>query len=207
MKGSNDFILKEAAAILREDAVNMIQASPELCWPPTTKALTAEERQPPETITNFLTNLLHSPLIHHPPGEDLRRYVSSFAQDLLHAISKGKFMTAKHTLLGTALHSLTGQKLLIKILSKYGNSRSYETVQKVETAQAELVQKMRQQNYPLPLLPANPASSVLTFFWWDNFDCKKETIHCGIHTCHGIAFQEKSDGSKLRAELAINIPS
>lgn len=207
MKGNNEFILKEAAAILREDAIKMIQASPELCWPPTTEALTAEERQPPETVINFFTDLLHSPLIHHPPGEEVKRYVSSFSQDLLHAISKGKFMTAKHTLIGTALHSITGQKLPIQILSKYGNSCNYETVQKIETAQAELVQKMRQQNYPLPLLPANSTSSVLTFFWWDNFDCKKETIYGGIHTCHGIAFQEKSDGSKLREDLAINIPS
>eukprot|EP00794_Sanderia_malayensis_P011485 gene11485-12682_t len=133
----------------------------------------------------------------------IKRYVSSFAQDLLHAISKGKFMTAKHTLIAAALYSLTGQKLPIKILSKYGNSCSYETVLKIETAQAELVQKMRQQNYPLPLLPADPTSSVLTFFWWDNFDCKKETIHGGFHTCHGIAFQEKSDGSKLREELVL----
>lgn len=107
MKGNNEYILKEAAAILREDVINMIEVSPELCWPPTTEALTAEERQPPETVMNFLTNLLHSPLIHHPPGEEVKRYVSSFAQDVLHAISKGKFMTAKHTLLGTALHSLT----------------------------------------------------------------------------------------------------
>eukprot|EP00794_Sanderia_malayensis_P011480 gene11480-12677_t len=66
MKGNNNFVLKEAAAILRDDAVNMIQASPELCWPPTTEALTAEERRPPESILNFLTNVLHSPLIHHP---------------------------------------------------------------------------------------------------------------------------------------------
>ena len=94
IKGNSDFILKEAATILRKNAVQMIQASPELCWPPTTEALTAEERQPMETIMNFLTNLLHSPLIHHPPGEEVKRYVSSFAQDLLHAISKGKFMTA-----------------------------------------------------------------------------------------------------------------
>ena len=74
-------------------------------------------------------------------------------------------------------------------------------VQKIETAQAELVQNMRLRNFPLGLVPVSPTSSVLTFFWWDNFDCKKETTEGSIHTCHGIAFQEMSDNAKPREEL------
>ena len=125
------------------------------------------------------------------------RYVSSFAQDVVHAVSRGQFLTAKHILLGAGLHSLTGQKLPIKLLARYGSACSYEMVQKVETAQAELVQNMRLRNFPLGLVPASQTSSVLTFFWWDNFDCKKETIEGSIHTCHGVAFQENSNGQSL----------
>ena len=80
-------------------------------------------------------------------------------------------------------------------------------VQKIETAQAELVQNMRLRNFPLGLGPASPTSSVLTFFWWDNFDSKKETTEGSIHTCHGIAFQEMSDNAKPREELDTNTPT
>eukprot|EP00112_Aurelia_sp_Birch-Aquarium-sp1_P007111 Seg1776.3 transcript_id=Seg1776.3/GoldUCD/mRNA.D3Y31 product="hypothetical protein" protein_id=Seg1776.3/GoldUCD/D3Y31 len=194
IKGNNAFILKEAAAILRKDILNMIENAPELSWPPTVEDLNSEERLPPETVKEFLLNLLHCNT-HHVPGEEVKRYVSSFAQDIVHAVSRGKFMTAKHTLIGTALHNLSGQKLPIKVLARYGNSCNYETVQRIETAQAELVQHMRSRNYPLPLLPATPESSVLAFFWWDNFNCKKESLAGSIHTCHGIAFQEESDQS------------
>ena len=204
VKGNEVFILKEAATVLRKDITEFIATAPDLVWPPTVEALTAEARQPPDSLITFLINLLHSS--HHSPGEDVMRYVSSFAQDVVHAVSRGQFLTAKHILLGAGLHSLTGQKLPIKLLARYGNACSYEMVQKVETAQAELVQNMRLRNFPLGLVPASPTSSVLTFFWWDNFDCKKETIEGSIHTCHGVAFQENSNGAKPREELATNTP-
>ena len=65
---------------------------------------------------------------------------------------------------------------------------------------------MRLCNFSLGLVPASPTSSVLTFFWWDNFDCKKETTEGSIHTCHGIACQEMSDNAKPREELDTNTP-
>ena len=103
IKGNKEFILKEAASIIPK-------AVPDCVWPPTAEALTAENRQPPDSVTTFLIKLLHGSS-HHSPGEKVMHYVSSFAQDLVHAVSRGKFMTAKHILLGTGLHSLTGQKL------------------------------------------------------------------------------------------------
>ena len=90
-------------------------------------------------------------------------YVSSFAQDLVHAVSRGKFMTAKHILLGAGLHSLTGQKLPIKLLARYGNACTYEMVQKIETAQAELVQNMRLRNFPFDLVLAQQILPSLSF--------------------------------------------
>ncbi len=203
VRENKDFILKEAAKILRGDIIDMIATAPSLRWPPTVEDLTVDERQPPQSLIEFLSLMLHS--THHSTGEVVQRYSQSIAQDLVHAVSKRQFMTAKHTLLGTALHSLTGQRLPIDILARLGHSCNYDTVQRIETAQAELVQTMASRNYPLPLIPASENSSVLTFFWWDNFDCKKETMEGSIHTCHGIAFQEQSADSIIRDDLQLSI--
>ena len=75
----------------------------------------------------------------------------------------------------------------------------------IETAQAELVRKLRSFENPLPILPANEVDRVLTYFWWDNFDVKKETIQGSLHTTHGIAFQEKSP-TNLDRNTDIEIP-
>ena len=128
------------------------------------------------------------------------RHIESFSNNIVHGVSKGKHLTIKHALLSVGLHNLTGQKKPIQFLAKLGNSASYETVQRIEAAQAELVQIMRNNRYPLPLIPKSPFASVLTFFWWDNYDSKKENMEGGIHTCHGIAFQEESKDSILRPE-------
>ena len=90
---------------------------------------------------------------------------------------------------------MTGQKALIQIMNKLGNCCSYEKVLKLETAQGELSQELSQQKNPLPLKPDQPGKHILTYFWWDNFDCKKENLKGSIHTTHGIAFQEKSENS------------
>ena len=90
---------------------------------------------------------------------------------------------------------MTGQKAPIHIMNKLGNCCSYQTVLKVETAQAELYQELSQQKNPLPLKPDQPGKLVLTYFSWDNFDCQKENLKGNIHTTHVIAFQEKSENS------------
>ena len=99
------------------------------------------------------------------------------------------------------LHSITGLKKPVNILARLGHSCNYDKIQEIETAQAELVQEIKSQEQPLPLIPKDSASKVQTFFWWDNFDCNKETIEGSIHTCHGIAFQEQSDESKERNQV------
>ena len=103
-------------------------------------------------------------------------------------------------LLAYSLHSITGLKKPINILAKYGHSCDDNTIQVIETAQAELTQKLTSLQYPLPLMPIDQESKVQTIFWWDNFDCKKETKDGSLHTCHGIAFQEESSQSVKRDE-------
>ena len=89
-------------------------------------------------MKKFLLNLLHS--TDHSPGEHVNRYVDSFSQDTVHAISKGEFFTAKHVLQGCSLHSITGLKKPINIPAKYGHSGNYNTIQGKETAEAKLAQ-------------------------------------------------------------------
>ena len=88
----------------------------------------------------------------------------------------------------------------INILAKYGHSCNYNTIQEIETAKAELAQKLISLQYPLLLMPIDQESKVQTIFWWDNFDCKKETKEGSVHTCHGIAIQEESSQSVERNE-------
>ena len=110
--------------------------------------------------------------------------------------------------LETVFTALLGfKKKPIQILSKFGHSCSYNKVQKIETAQAEVVQQMASMNFPLPLLPKNDNEKVSTKFWWDNFDCKKENLAGSIHTTHGIAYQEHSQGTKEQHQQIDMIPS
>ena len=107
-------------------------------------------------------------------------------------MSRGDFLTENHVVLGTGLHSLTGQKTPIKLLGRLGHSCTYDKVCWIETAQAELIQHLRSLQHPLPLAPASDTGKVLTYFWWDNFDIKKDNAQGSLHTTHGVAYQEES---------------
>ena len=77
----------------------------------------------------------------------------------------------------------------------------------METAQAELSQELSQQKNLLSLKPDQPGKHVLTYFWWDNFDCKTENLKGSTHTTQRIAFQEKSENSASVGSVHSIIPS
>ena len=141
MKENKRYVITEAARFIRVEILEMIEKAPSLTWPPKAKDLLEATRQPPELMNAFLRCLFHDS--HHTESDKVQDYVWSYSQDMVHGVSRGRFLTAKHTLLGNALHSMTGKKKPIQILSKLGDSCSYHTVQLIETGQAELVQKMR----------------------------------------------------------------
>ena len=72
-------------------------------------------------------------------------------------------MTLKHASLGLGLHSLTGQKLPLTILSRLGHCINYDKICEIETAQAELVQHFQSMSMSLPLIPAECGSKVSMF--------------------------------------------
>ena len=190
-----------AAAQLREDIIKMIDKCQDIPWPPNPTDLAKPERQPPSTLIKFLREMLQPD--HHVPGIAVQQYIWSISQDLVHAVSRGKFLTEKHTLLGNSLHTMTGQKLPIEILAKLGNSCSYDMVREIETAQAEVCQKQFGRGDFLPVKPCDPEKHVLTHFWWDNFDCTKENAKGSVHTTHGIAFQEISENTVIHEKTGI----
>ena len=160
MNESKDYIVRQSAKYLREDILTMIKEAPNLPWPPKVDDLNHEKRQPPERVKYFYKKLIND--THHIESEQSRNFTLSFVQDLVHAVSRGKFITTKHVLLGNGIHSITGLKKPIQILSKFGHSCSYNKVQKIETAQAEVVQQMASMNFPLPLLPKNDNEKAST---------------------------------------------
>ena len=81
---------------------------------------------------------------------------------LCNAVLRGDFLMEKHVVLGTELHSLTGQKTPIKLLGRLDQSCTYDKVRLIKTAQAELIRHLRSLQHPLPLVPASDTGKVLT---------------------------------------------
>ena len=190
MNEHKDEVIKFAATALRNDVLQFVESSSDLPWPPRSTDLLCTERRPPQTLLMFYRSLLQAD--HHATGESVERFVNSLSQDVVHCVSRGKFLTAKHTLLANTLLTMTGQKAIVEIVSRYGSCGSYDTVRLVQTAQAESAQKLMSIERPLPLEPIDDDHKVLTHFWWDNADYKKENENGSIHTTHGIAFVEPS---------------
>ena len=108
----------------------------------------------------FFKELLSFKGSHHVTAERVHRLTDSFCQDVIHAVSKGKFLTPKHASLGLGLHSMTGQKLPITILARLGHCITYDAINEIETAQAELVEHFQSMGLNLPLQPAAIGSKV-----------------------------------------------
>ena len=68
----------------------------------------------------------------------------------MYAVSKEMFLTFKHIAKALGLHSATRQKLPITLLHLVGHCISYDQVNLIETAQAELVRHY--QNMAVSLL-------------------------------------------------------
>ena len=188
-------IIKVVASELRKDILNVIENALPLPWPPKPDDLFKKEREAPLSVTTFLRYLLQDS--YHKTSESTENLIWSFSQDLLDSVSNGSFLTAKHILVACAIHTMTGQKIPVEILASLGNCPTYYTGLKIETAQAELCQHLAEAKKPLPVQPISSDKSVLTHFWWDNFDCNKDNIQGSVHTSHGVAFQEISSNTTL----------
>ena len=119
-------VVKRSATILHEIVLKFIEDSPSLPWPPSIERLTSDERQCPWQLKLFFKVLLLAPEAHHTESEIASRLSDSFSQDVIYAVSRGTFITLKHACIGLGLHSLTGQKLTLVVLSRFGHCINYE---------------------------------------------------------------------------------
>ena len=98
-------------------------------------------------------------------------------------------------LIGNTIYTMTDQKAPMHIINKLGNCCDYETILEVELHKQNYPKSLASKKISLPLKPDQPGKQVRTYFWWENFDCKKESLKGSIHITHEIAFQEKSEQS------------
>ena len=118
MMGCNEALLQEAAKYLQSEALAYENSLPELPWPPQIDTLVGRSELIPSSLINCRNILIKS--TNHPNSEKVSRIVTSFSQDLIHGISRGRVVILKHFLLGLGLHNITGQKLPIQILANLG---------------------------------------------------------------------------------------
>ena len=164
-KHNKDFVLKEAAKLIKDDVELLIQTALELPW----SSLLSEHRQPPECFLQryYIPQIT---VLAMRSSDTSTLFLKTYFTLCL------TFLGRKHVLLGNGLHSITGLKKPITILARLGHSCNYNKIQEIQTAPAELAQEMSFLQHPLPLIPVDSTSKVKTFFWWDNFDCNKESL-------------------------------
>ena len=191
-------LLNQAAEYLRADIEEHAKNLPELSWPINIDELDSENRNPSESITSFVSQLLRNK--DHPSREALTRLIESYTPDLIHGVTRGKVITTKHFLLGLGLHNITGQRLPIHILHRLGHCTDYNFVSAIKTAQAETAQMPATESGALPLKPASRTETVLTYFWVDNSDMNLDTQtgKGALNSTHLVAFQEESQNSVAR---------
>ena len=168
---SKDIYLKKAADYLQQDILKYAEEVPsESIWPPTANSLLLEDRHLPESLVSFLEKLLSKTDTHHKVSPTVLRLVESYGADLIHGVTRGKTLTAKHFLLAMGLYDVTGSRMVIEVVNKLGHCINYDSVCEIATAQAEKATILASSNAILPLKPANEGAKVLTHFWVDNFD-------------------------------------
>ena len=106
----------------------------------------------------------------HPNRDMANRLTQSYPSDLIHGVTRGKTITAKHFLLGLGLHNLTGQKIPRQIVNHLAHCIGYNLVCEIETAQAEKADCIAKGSGAFPIQPTSSSHSVLTCFLVDNFD-------------------------------------
>ena len=177
-----------------------------LPWHPTVEGLQKRLLEMPSLLVKFFQLLISTEATPRTVPETTSRLAESFAQDMVFAITKGTFLTLKHTALGIGLHSITDLKLPIMMLSRLGHSLTNDTVREIETAQVELVEHFYKDGKTLPILPKDESSIAPTVFWWDSFDrfVDVPTGAGSIHNTPGVAFQEVTEETVNRADISIS---
>lgn len=169
-------------------------------WPPHHTDFNLEKCQNaiPPVLFNHMALILGFVDAHHTSPErasfsyfrvhgEARRRLISICQDILFFQSRGTKPTQKAIALGMTIRHLTGSKHLTQVLSGFGQSISYDSVLRAETALAV------KQATAVNAIPAGFSKHKFTVLVYDNIDFAEETI-TGAGTTHhtnGIMIQLK----------------
>ena len=202
----NDVIVS-AAKLIKKSISEKFKHLDKLQWPPTLEELSNDKRKPPKEIYVFLKELMTTDKKRELP-ENVKRLVESYANDIVHGVTRGKVMQKKHFTLGLGLHNLSGSRKLVDIVHKLGHCVSYNLVCEIETAQAESMLKTSKEGLFLPVKPKSPLDNVFTHYWVDNFDVTIDRINGGgsINTTHLVAYQEHCPGQTTNETHALISP-
>ena len=146
-----------------------------MSWPLLTSQLSSENVSLRSLQRRFLNILLHD-----DGGRPLTTKVSSFAQDLLYAVIKGKYLPPKHKLLSFAIKLQTGNVELIKIINNLGLDVSYSKDSELNTAFT--IQKLWQSTVIIPG-QVDPHIPILSIYY--NVDWSEETWS-GVDATHRV---------------------
>jgi len=135
-------------------------------WPPNVSSLQGGNTEVPEVVDTFLHHLFSGS---DSPLTDRTTWPKrSVAQDLVFAITRGRFKAAKHSLLPSAVKSLTGNIKLIQLLDRLGHGIAYSQLEELNLSLC--LQKLcmaEQTSFPLPGNILKHTDTVLAF---DNID-------------------------------------
>ena len=121
--------IKKTAEYLRQDILLYQVRSMKTSWLPTVEELSGVARDFPESLMEFFISLFFEDKRHQPNDyTSIPRLIDSYMADMIHAVTRGKVMTAKHFVLGMGLHNMTRSKKLIELVNKLGHCIDYNAV-------------------------------------------------------------------------------
>ena len=143
-------------------------------WPPDLSIPQTFFDSIPKTVFDFLESFLKDPSLW--TSDRLKHLIISYSCDMVHGVTLGKVMTLKRYLLGIGFYNISGDKLLVRILSFLRRAVSYDA----ETAFTEVSQIQTESGISSGLQPETGDDYVCTYFRADNFDEKIERKKIGM---------------------------
>ena len=83
-------------------------------WPP---MIDQPSTKLPELVTLFMTELLKTERHSASRSENIGNLIQSYSSDLVHGVSRGDTIAAKHFLLAVGVQNITGLQLFLRCLS------------------------------------------------------------------------------------------
>ena len=197
-KEKRQAIIRSAALHLR----NEIQEMPKWRTPTPTSVETLKTCSPdlPDDLLLFFRTLLCG--LREPTGDtnkdNIDRKVMAMSSDAVFNASRGSVRPWKQTVLGLGIGTLTGSKLILRILNRLGYSLSYDEIKALET---EFAFSTEESDHDAPDgIELKP--DLGTGLAWDNYDVNMETLD-GKDTLHatvGICYQNMTNGNETNVQ-------